>query len=402
MRAGHTPIPRYRGQDGPAILAQGFRPFFMLAGLWAVFALVVSVAAFQGLIELPGEIDPIAWHAHELLFGFVAASIAGFLLTAIPNWTGHLPLQGMPLLFLVVLWAVGRAALLLSESVGPVAAAALDLAFLAAMVAVALREIVAGRNWRNLPVVALITLLLFANALFHAEALELIEADGIGRRLAIATILTLITLIGGRVVPSFTRNWLVKRNVEPLPAAFGPFDKVTLVVTIATLLLWVAVPEDMLSAAFAGLAAVLNAVRLLRWRGYATSAEALLWVLHLGYAWIPVGLALLALSHWWTALPQSGALHALTAGAMGTMTLAVMSRAILGHTGRELTAGPGLVAAYLLITVAVAGRVASAVLDDFHTPLLWLAAVSWVGAFVAFLSVCGPMVVRRRSDGKPG
>jgi uncharacterized protein involved in response to NO len=392
----HTPIQRYRSYAGPAVLAHGFRPFFLLAGIWALAALALSFEMMQGRIALPTAFDPVSWHYHEMLFGYVAAAIAGFLLTAVPNWTGRLPLQGMPLLGLVVLWLAGRGAVAVSGLIGAWPGGLIDLAFLAVLAAVALREIAAGRNWRNLPIVAAVVLFLLCNALSHAEAVGLAETGGLARRAAIAVVIMLVSLVGGRIIPSFTRNWLVKRGSRALPAAFGGFDRLTLAAALVALAWWAAVPDGVAAAALIGLASVLHLVRLARWRGHATLPESLLWVLHVAYLWIPVGLALLAASHWRTALPATGALHALTAGAIGTMTLAVMSRATLGHTGRALHAGAGLTGAYLLVTFAAVARVGASVSTALYMPLLTTAAIAWIAAFALYLAVCGPMLVTRQ------
>ena len=396
MKPEHVPIPRHRSATGPAILSMGFRPFFLLAGLWAAAGLALSIVAMLGPVTLPTAFDPVTWHLHEMLFGYVAATLTGFLLTAIPNWTGNLPLQGPPLAGLALLWIAGRAAIATSAVIGAEAAAVVDTAFLAAVVALTGREVIAGRNWRNLPVIVAVCLFLAGNMLVHAEAYGAIDAGGAGGRLSIAVIVALIALVGGRITPSFTRNWLVKRGENDLPASFGGLDKVALATTVAALALWIVLPDSNVTAASIALAACATAVRLARWRGHATGAEALVWVLHLGYAWVPVGLGLLALSHWWEALPQSAALHALTVGAVGTMTLAVMSRATMGHTGRDLHAGPALTIAYPLVSVAALARIASALWADAMLPLLWLAAAAWIAAFAIYLVVCGPMLLFRK------
>jgi uncharacterized protein involved in response to NO len=396
MPEERKPIPRYRDPAGPTVLSQGFRPFFLLAGLWAAGALALSIGMIQGRIVLPTAYDAVSWHSHEMLFGYVAATVTGFLLTAIPNWTGRLPLQGGPLLGLVGLWLAGRVAVAISALIGVWPAALIDLAFLAAVVVVTFREIAAGRNWRNLPVVMAVALFLICNALFHAEFLGLIEGDGLAQRAAVAVIVALITLIGGRIVPSFTRNWLVKQGAQRLPVAFGTFDRAVLITTLAALAFWTVVPWSLVAGGLMAFAAALNLARLARWCGPATLGESLLWVLHLGYLWIPLGLALLALAAGWNGVPASAALHALTAGAMGTMTLAVMSRAILGHTGRALSAGAPLTAAYVLVTLAALARVIAALWGAAAMPLLTVAAAAWIAAFVLFVAVCGPMLVTRR------
>jgi uncharacterized protein involved in response to NO len=389
-------MPRTRRVTDAAVFSQGFRPFFLLAGIWAVAAMGLSLGQFQGWIALPTAFGLVDWHYHEMLFGYVAAAIAGFLLTAIPNWTGGLPVRGVPLIGLVGLWIAGRAAVMGSEWIGAGAAAVIDLGFLVVFGGITLRQIVSGRNWRNLPPVLAIALLLVFNALSHAAALGLVDADGVARRGGIAVVVMLIALIGGRVIPSFTRNWLVKRQAEALPASFDGFDRVALATTLLALGIWAVAPDNHLATALAAVAAAVNLARLMRWQGIATRPEPLLWVLHLGYLWIPVGLALLAASQWWPSIPSGAAVHALTAGGFGTMTLAVMSRATLGHTGRALTAGPGLTAAFVLVTCAALARVLASLFDAAYQPLLTIAAAGWIAAFLCYLTVCGPMFLAAR------
>lgn len=395
----HTPVPRYRRTAGPALLSQGFRPFFLLAALWALLALVLWLMAFWNWLNIPTAFDPIAWHIHEMLFGFVGAAIAGFVLTAIPNWTGRLPLQGWPLLGLVVLWMAGRAGVAFSALIGVVPAAVIDVAFLAVLGAVAAREIIVGKNWRNLPIVAALALLALGNALFHAGLLlqtGLVggsAASELAWRLALSVVVMLIGLIGGRIIPSFTGNWLAKRG-EERPPAFGPFDTLTLIVTGTALVFWSIAPPGPLVANGLALAALANAMRLARWRGHRTLPEPLLWILHLGFAWLPVGLALLAVSQLTPEVPQPAAIHALTAGLMTVMIAAVASRAILGHTGRPLHAGPGTAAVYLLIIAAAIARVGGSVWPDLYMELLALSGAFWIAGFGLFLFLYGPMLIQ--------
>ncbi|MXW90436.1 MAG: NnrS family protein [Rhodospirillaceae bacterium] len=234
------------------------------------------------IVELPTEMDPVAWHVHEILFGFVAAAMAGFLLTAVPGWTGRPPLRGLPLAALAALWLAGRVAVALSAWIGAAAAAVVDIAFLAGLAAFCAREIAIGRNWRNLVVIALLAILIAANALFHIGETETAE------RAAVATVVTLIALIGGRVVPEFTRNWL-RRGTARLPPQHDRFDSAAIAVTVAAAFAWVAVGDHPLVSALLALAAVALAARLAQWRGLSTLSEPLLWVLHLGYLWLPVG-----------------------------------------------------------------------------------------------------------------
>jgi uncharacterized protein involved in response to NO len=353
------------------------------------------IAMYQGHIALPTAFDAVAWHYHEMLFGYVAAVLAGFALTAIPNWTGRLPLQGAPLLGLVLLWLAGRVAVAVSALIGVWAAAAIDLLFLAALAAVFLREIVEGRNWRNLPVVGAVILFFLCNVLIHYETLGLIDSGGRAQKLSIAVPIVLITLIGGRIIPSFSRNWLARHDAPRLPKSFGTFDRLTLVATLGTLAWWAIAPLGPVSGGLAAIAAALNLVRLARWQGLATRTEPLLWAMHLGYLWIPAGLGLLALASLQEGVSQTGSIHALTVGAVGTMTLAVMSRATLGHTGQPLHAGAGLTLAYLLVTAAAVLRIAASLRADLFTPLVLAAAVAWIAAFLFYLGVCGPVLVKR-------
>ncbi|MEP4377665.1 MAG: NnrS family protein [Alphaproteobacteria bacterium] len=398
----HEPVPRYRTWQGWPVLSQGFRPFFLLAGLWAVAALLIWMHAFLGILESPGALAPLNWHTHEMLFGYGAAVVAGFMLTAIPNWTGRLPLQGWPLAGLAGLWVAGRLAIWFSDALGPTATAVIDLAFLLMFLAVVLREITAGKNWRNLPLVAAIGVLALANALSHAgyagQTIAGIDPEPIGTRLALALFAALITLIGGRVVPSFTRNWLAKAADKRLPAPFGAFDKAALGMGVISLLVWVLAPESPVTGGLLAIAAALHAVRLARWRGLSTWREPLLAVLHIGYGWVALALALIAASIFWPAhVPPSAGIHALTVGAIATMTLAVMSRAIRGHSGRSLTAGTIATLVFIAITLAALIRVGAPFHDETYTVHLMVSAAFWIAAFLGFVLVhAGAIFVRPR------
>jgi uncharacterized protein involved in response to NO len=401
MRAAAGGIPRYRPWAGPAVLGAGFRPFFFLGALWAALAVPLWLAVFDGLLPLPTAFDPMTWHGHEMLFGFAQAAVAGFLLTAIPNWTGRMPIQGWALGVLAALFVAGRVAVTGSAWIGAAPAAAIDLAFPLVLMAALLREIVAGRNWRNLPMMLALGLLAAANGLTHLEPLGWAGTAALGLRLGIAVIVTLITLVGGRIIPSFTRNWLAKRGAARLPAPAGRFDAVAIAVTVAALAVWVAVPEAMAVAPLMALAAAMNLVRLARWQGLRTAAEPLVWVLHAGFLWLPLGFALIALAALTEAVAPSAALHALTGGAFATMILAVSTRATLGHTGRDLHADRRTVAIYLLVIVSALARIAAGFHDAAYLPLLVLAGTAWVAAFTLFLATYGPMLLgpRARSAG---
>jgi uncharacterized protein involved in response to NO len=370
--------------DEPAFLRQGFRLFFPAAGVWALAAVAIWLAAFQGHLSLPTGFSPVAWHAHEMIFGFVPAAIAGFLLTAMPNWTGRRPIQGLHLAILFALWLAGRAAVGTSALVGTGVAAVVDLAFLAALFGTVLREIVAGKNWRNLPITVFLAVLFAANALTHLEAVGLATTGVAGQRLGIAVVVLLISLIGGRIVPSFTRNWLRLHGATRMPAEHGVLDGASIAILFVALTAWVVVPQNPATGIGLIVAAALALLRLARWQGQQTFREPLLWSLHLGYAWVPVGILLLGAGPFVPALPASAGVHALTAGAIGSMTLAVMTRATLGHSGRALSADRWTAAIYLFVAAAAALRVAAPLLAEAYLPLLWTSAAAWMAAFGIF------------------
>jgi uncharacterized protein involved in response to NO len=376
----------------PPVLRFGFRPFFLVASLWSIVAILLWLPLWEGHILLPTAFDPLAWHVHEMLFGYAAAVVAGFLLTAIPNWTGRLPLAGLPLAVLVAFWLAGRIAVAFSERIGPEAAALIDLSFPALFLAIVAREILAGRNWRNLPMTAALAALLVANAAMHGEALGLTDSGPFGQRLGLATLILLIGLVGGRVVPSFTRNWLVKRGETATPASFGGFDRAAIALMLAGLLAWTVRPDATASGALLVAAGLVSLVRLARWRGHRTLAEPLVWSLHLGFAWVPVGLLLTGLAPLAGISAAAGA-HALGAGAVGAMTLAVMTRATLGHSGRTLAADRATTALYLLVHLAAGLRVAAAFADTASSPLLMAATAAWLAAFGLFVLRYGPLLL---------
>ena len=391
-------VPRTRPGNYPALLSYGFRPFFLLASLYAGVTILFWLPLLHGYLETSSVFAPVDWHVHEMLFGYVAAVVTGFLLTAIPNWTGRLPVQGAPLLALVLLWLTGRIAVYFSAETGWLAAAVIDCAFLLAVAGAAAREIVAGRNWRNLKVLAPILALLGANILFHAEA----HFDGvsdIGRRLGIGAAILLITIIGGRIIPSFTRNYLARRNPGHLPIPFGRFDVATIVTSALALALWSFLPEITETGLALLVAAILNVVRLSRWAGDRTFRDPLVLILHVAYAFVPLGMLLAALA---TLMPgtvaSAAGIHAFAVGAIGTMTLAVMIRATLGHTGRELRAAKAGCFVFAAILVAAAARIAEAlgVPGDW---LIHLAACAWVAAFLGFSVLYGGMLLGPRLRG---
>jgi len=327
-----------------------------------------------------------------MLYGYVAAVIAGFLLTAIPNWTGRLPICGVPLAALTAIWLSGRVAILLSVQLGIIAAGLIDIVFLTMLAAVAAREIVAGRNWRNLRVLAVIGVLIAGNVVFHAEVYAYGVAD-YGIRIGIGAVILLISIVGGRIVPSFTRNWLARQGKGRLPAPFSRFDVATIAMTAASLAAWIALPNYVVTGFALIAAAAMQAARLARWAGDRTMPDRLVFVLHVGYAFVPLGLILLGVSNLNPSLvPTSAGIHAWSAGAIGMMTLAVMTRASLGHAGQPLTAGAGTQAIYLFVFCAATLRIVAAF--NSSVILLELSSAAWVAAFGGFVLLYGPLLAR--------
>ncbi len=357
-----------RQSTGVAFLSRGFRPFFFGAGVFGAAALLVWLVALAGAAVGPCGMAARDWHVHEMLFGYFAAAMSGFLLTAVPNWTGRLPIAGRPLLALLMLWLVARVAAFFS-CLAPWVAAIVDVSYLIVLAGLIWREIIAAGNRRNAAVAVLVSLVALADAWWHVAVLLGDGAAALAERLVLAVAAGLIMLIGGRIVPSFTRNWLMKqgrRDEAELPASFGPVDRIAIILGGAALAIWVATGEGALSAPFMLVAGVALCARLARWKGHATLREPLVWILHVGYFWVAAWFVLMSLAGW-GAWPVTDALHALTAGAILTMTLAVMTRASLGHSGRPLKADGITTVIYLL---AIAGGVVRTLAQAWPWPLM--------------------------------
>ena len=393
-------LQRRREYAGPAVFAYGFRPFFFAAGFWAALGMLLWLPQYLGQLTLPTYFSALDWHIHEMLYGYVAASIAGFLLTAIPNWTGRLPVNGWPLAGLAFLWLAGRIAILLSVKIGGTIAAAVDVSFLATLAAVAGREIIAGKNWRNLRVLIVLSVLIVGNVIFHLEVL-FTGAANYGIRISIAAAIGLIMLVGGRIVPSFTNNWLTHNNPGRLPLPFSRFDMVAITASALALLMWIAAPGHAITGALMLGGGILQAVRIARWAGYRTVADRLVLVLHLGYLFVPIGFLLLGTAAFIPQVPASAGVHAWTAGTIGLMTLAVMTRATLGHTGQPLQAGWVTQAIYASVLVAAVFRIIAAF--NGSSELLEFAGAAWFAGFAGFVLFYGPLLlVRSPTWAKPG
>jgi uncharacterized protein involved in response to NO len=392
-----TAAEHIKNYSGPAILSYGFRPFFLIASFWSAIAMVLWIAMLTGHLPLPTSFDMISWHVHELLYGYLPAIIAGFLLTSVPNWTGRTPVTGTLLFILVLVWTAGRIAILFSDHLGPTLTAFIDLSFLALFGLVVGREILGARDWRNLKILILVTLFFCGNAVFHAEAASIgVAYNGYGARFGVAIAIFLIMLIGGRIVPNFTRNWLARREPGRLPILFNRFDMASMGIAGAALILWIAAPENNVTAIICLLAGLVHVARLARWAGERTSAEPLVLILHIGYAFVSLGFLGVGIAGLFPdAVPINAAIHAWTAGAIGVMTLGVMTRVSFGHVGKPLHAARGTVFIYACMIVAAILRIAAG-LGSTPQVVLYLAAVAWIAAFVGFAVLFGPLLVRPR------
>ncbi|MCF6329891.1 MAG: NnrS family protein, partial [Henriciella sp.] len=376
--------------------SMGFRPFFFLGTLWAALAVPLWVATYAlGPVGVPFDTG-VAWHAHEMIFGYGAAIIAGFLLTAIPNWTLRAPIAGAMLAGLTLVWLAGR--IVMFVQFGPLwLAPVIDSAFLVCLAVLVWREVIGGKNIRNLKVAAAVTVLAGSNIAFHIVQNGQPVLPDRGLRVGMGVILALILLIGGRIIPNFTRNWLAKRDAAP-PAPYARFDAVTLIWSSLAIAAWMVAPEHYGSAGAMLIAGLLNTARLARWRFWATVSEPIVLILHIGYAWAAIALLLLGMSGFDpVGFPRLAGIHALGTGAIGVMTLAVMTRATLGHSGRTLKAGPGTVLIYALVVCAAVLRVSTPFLATSLQSILTIGAASlWSLAFLGFAVVYSPYLLRPR------
>lgn len=398
-----TSSEQMRQWRGPALFSYGFRPFFLFGALWAALAMALWIMMLAGLLTLPTRLDPVSWHAHEFLFGYLGAIIAGFLLTAVPNWTGRLPVVGWKLAALFGLWALGRVAIALSVLLPIGLPQTIDLLFPIALGAMILREIIAGKNWKNLVVLVMLGLFTVSNLIFHIEVEQgAFAAQGVGMRLGIASVVLMISVIGGRIVPSFTRNWMVKTRQKDLPVPpMQKFDKGTLVITVVALGLWVFQPVAIQSGIALIVLAALHFARLMRWKGYNTLSDPLLSVLHLAYFLIPLGALIESIAILRPDLLATGnAQHLWMAGCFPLMTLAVMVRATLGHTGQNLHADAASIAIFLSVIGAVLARLGAGIWPEIAMPLYSLSGALWIGAFAGFCLRYGQSLMYPK-DAKP-
>lgn len=386
-----------------ALFALGFRPFFLMAGLAAVALVGLWLVDYSAVVSVRTYYGAINWHAHEMIFGYTAAVIAGFLLTAVRNWTSIDTPRGGALAALAGLWMAGRLAPFVAGLPPDWLIAAVDIAFLPVLAASLAQPILRRRQWHNLPFVPILLILAFANSLVHLDVLGILPGRATsGFYLGVNLIVLLITVIGGRVIPFFTRSALPGAQ----PRIWIPLEWIsvgTVVVLAALGVLEAALWMPALTVSVAALATVAHAVRLWGWSDRRLWSVPLLWVLYAGYSWLIVGFALEALAAAGLVRAQL-ALHAFTTGAIGGLTLGMMSRVALGHTGRPLSAAPPLVATFILVNLAALLRVLGGwwVPDEWYVALIVASGTAWVVAFVLFLALYAPILTKPRVDGLAG
>ena len=383
---------------------RAFRPFFLGLSIYGALAIPWWVLVWSGRMPAPGWLIPMWWHGHEMVFGFVAATIAGFLLTASPVWSGGPALQGRALAALVALWALGRVAVAAAGILPGWLVAAADVAFLPVVAIAVVRTLWGSGQVRNYAVVGILVALAGANAVMHAEALGLASGvAGPGLRFAVDLVIVLILVIGGRITPAFTQNALRRRGLEGTVRSWPWLGALAIGAAGALALASPVLGRTPVTGLLATLAGLAAAARLAGWQSWLIYSDPLLWSLHAGAAWVVAGLLLVGASDLGAAIPATAGLHALTAGAMGTTILAVMTRVGLGHTGRPLVLPRGVVWSLALVHASAVSRVAAAFLSgEDQRALLLASGLAWAGAFGLFAIRYGPILATPRPDGRPG
>ena len=386
-----------------SLFAYGFRPHFLLAGVAGLVLVPVWASSYVMNTPLGTSWPPTLWHAHEMLFGFVATAMAGFLLTAVPSWTGQKGFAGPPLMLLAGIWLAGRLLIVSSGLWPPLLVAAVDLSFLPALAALVAWPLLRARS-RNTPLLAVLILFWLTDLVFHIAMSAgnppvALHALHVG----IDIVLVLVTIIGGRIVPAFTTSALRLLGITDAVQNRAAVTALAVAAMVLVTLVDVFAPSTRLAGIVAGVASAIQVLRLLQWAGWRTLRQPIVWVLHLSYAWLPVGLALKAVALLDGSAFAAFWLHALTIGALTTMIMAVMTRASLGHTGRPLVVGPLITLAYLLLTAAAVIRVFGLSGFSLNYPsVILLAALCWTVAFMLFVAVYAPILWRPRIDGKVG
>ncbi|MEI7840706.1 MAG: NnrS family protein [Methylococcaceae bacterium] len=381
------------------LFALGFRAFFLLAGFAALALLIIWQGMTQGTISHSAYFTGTYWHAHEMLLGYTVAVIAGFLLTAVSNWTGKITLQGDALAGLSLLWLYGRILPFYAELLPDGLIALVDFAFLPVLIYVIANTLIRTKNYKNLVFVGLLAFLMFGNGLIHAQMLALCQhSAAVGIQMVIATIVVMILVIAGRVFPFFTekglKGVLIPRN--------SMLDALAIGSAAVVFTLQLADVSGTFLALAALMAAALNGWRLASWFVFRIWFVPLLWVLYLGYSWLILGFIFTAFAAWEWVLP-SLALHAFTVGGIGVLTLGMMARVALGHTGRAMKASNTIAVAFALMNIAAFLRVVLPLtIASWANVLIYVAALAWLAAFALFIFVYAPILTKARVDGREG
>lgn len=400
MSAPIHPAERNAG-NAMVLFALGFRPFYLLASVFAASAIAMWLAIYLGVLNVTAYLSGVAWHRHEMIFGFACAVIAGFLLTAVRNWTGRPTPHGAGLAVLAALWLAGR---ILIVTGPPLAAAIVDVAFLPVLAVVLAAPIVRSANARNVKPIVVIAALTIANAAYHLSAIGVLSAPvmSAATTAALDIIAILIAIMGGRVIPAFTKSAIRGAN----PRTLFPVEAAAIGALILIFIAGIAevrwpLPQTAWVILFVT-AALAHAVRLMLWQPLRTRTQPLLWMLPAAYVWLPISLALRAFGAAGV-IPATAAAHAFTLGAMSALMLAMMMRSALGHTGRPLSAGWVEITAFILIQFATVVRLIAAIAVPTNYQTLVIASgLLWACAFALFVVRYGPWLCRRRIDGQPG
>lgn len=383
------------------LFGESFRIFFLAAGLFAVvsiglWAVWLGVHATGGIVtEMPFAVAPHLWHAHEMIFGYATAALGGFFLTAVPSWTGTKAARHLFILSASGLWLAGRLAVWWSSSIDPLLVAAIDLAFLPLLASKIATQLYRRPKPQNLLFLLLLTLVWSGNLLVHLEWSGLVD-DGVwpGLRLGLLGVTAMISVLGGRVTPAFTRNAMTRAGIETgLPRSYRFLDAAGIATAILLPLLFVFSAPEIAIASVALLTGATQLARLIGWRSVWTFSRPILWSLHLGFAMLAAGYLALGFAYL-DLFSEVAALHILGIGAVGGMTLAVMSRAILGHTGHPLIAPRPIALAYVLVAAAALVRAAGSVagMDWYNTAML-ISGGFWIAAFTLFVAVYLPLIL---------
>ncbi len=391
---GHTPAGvRRRSRPRDLALPDGAAPLFIAGSLWAAFAMAIWLLALGNVLEVPGPLGALDWHVHELLYGFVPAIVVGYMLSIIANWSGRLPLNGRPRSLMLLLWLAGRLALLSAPPGGFPIAAAIDAAFLLVALCLVAREAIRGRDWRAARLLVPLAALALGNCLFLWQAIAgASPATGLPARIGIAAIVLLISLVGGMLVPSFTRRWLAQAGQPALPRTWLALERAAIGASAIALLGWIAAPAHPGSGVLLLVAGALQAMRWLRWQGWRSVREPMILALHVGYGFLPAGFLLVGFG---AVAPEVGwprhgdAIHAWTAGAIGTTMLAMMVQVALRRARLAIRADVTITTMLGAVIGAGLMRSIGGLESEFA---VGIAAGGWIAAFAGYALVFGPML----------